>query len=133
MIKNELFCAAKIKANNPDGEFGLFSWESTALMSYLGSFERWSDANLDILQLASRPACTIEVSNILGKYLQWDRAPRRPSLQLPAMSRESKEITDTAGHTKPGAWRGSVKLRGVSLQTSSNRGHHLIQQKCESL
>jgi hypothetical protein len=90
-----------------------------------------NDANLDMLQLVSRLAGTTEVSNILAKYPQWDRSPRR--LKLPAMTQDSKEIPDSADHIKPGSWRGNVKLKDLSLQTSWNRGRRIIEQECEGL
>ena len=90
-----------------------------------------NDANLDILQLVSHLSGTTEVANILVKYPQWDRSPQR--LKLPAMSHESKEIPDSADHIKPGSWQGNVKVKDVSLQTSCNRGRHIIEQECEGL
>ena len=90
-----------------------------------------NDANLDILQLISRLAGTTEVSNILAKYPQWDHSPHR--LKLPAMSRDSKEIPDSTNHIKPGSWRGNVKLKVVSLQTSWNCGRCIIEQECKEL
>jgi len=41
-----------------------------------------NDVNLDIFQLAECLSGTTEVSNILAKYLEWDRAPRRIIYQL---------------------------------------------------
>jgi hypothetical protein len=90
-----------------------------------------NDANLDILQLVSRLSGTTEVANILAKYPQWDRSPRR--LKLPAMSRESKDIPDSADHIKPGSWRGNVRVKDVSLQTSWNRGRRIIEAEFEGL
>jgi hypothetical protein len=74
---------------------------------------------------------TTEVANILAKYPQWDRSPRR--LQLPAMSRESKNIPDRADHIKPACWRGNVKLKEISLQTSWNRGRRMTEEECKDL
>lgn len=90
-----------------------------------------NDANLDILQLVSRLSGTTEVANILAKYPQWDHSPQR--LKLPTMSRESNEIPDSADHIKPGSWKGNVKLKNVSLQTSWNRGRRIIEKECEGL
>lgn len=87
-----------------------------------------NDANLDILQLVCRLVGATEVSNILAKYPQWDRAPRR--LKLPALSRESREIPDSADHIKPTSWKGNVKVKDVSLQTSWNRGRRLVEDDC---
>ena len=91
-----------------------------------------NDANLDNLQLVSRLSVTTEVANILAKYPQWDHSPRRLK-KLPAMSRESKEIPDSADHIKPGSWWENVKLKDVSLQTSWNRSQHIIEQELEGL
>ncbi|KAF8816846.1 hypothetical protein BYT27DRAFT_7248005 [Phlegmacium glaucopus] len=83
-----------------------------------------NDANLDVLQLVSCLARTTEVSNILGKYPQWDRSPCH--LKLPALSHKSKEIPDSADHIKPGSWRGNVKLKDISILTSWNRGRRMM-------
>ena len=133
MIKNVLFCVAKAKIDNPDGEFWIILLGTDRLEELFGILRTMvgNDANLDILQLVSRLSGTTEVANILAKYPQWDRSPRR--LKLPAMSRESKEIPDSADHIKPASWRGNVKLKDVSLQTSWNRGRRIIEQECEGL
>jgi len=49
------------------------------------------------------------------------------------MSHELKEILDSADHIKPASWRGNVKLKDVSLQTSWNCGWRIIKQECEGL
>jgi hypothetical protein len=133
MIKNAVFCVAKAKIDNPDGEFWLILLGTDRLEELFGILRTMvgNDANLDILQLVSRLSGTTEVANILAKYPQWDRSPRR--LKLPAISRESKEIPDSADHIKPASWRGNVKLKDVSLQTSWNRGRRIIEQDCEGL
>ena len=131
MIKNVLFCVAKAKIDDPDGEFWLILLGTDRLEELFGILRTMvgNDANLDILQLVSRLSGTTEVANILAKYPQWDRSPRR--LKLPAMSRESKDIPDSADHIKPGSWRGNVKLKDISLQTSWNRGRRIIEQEFE--
>ena len=110
MIKNVLFCVAKAKIDDLDGEFWLILLGTDQLEELFGILRTMvgNDANLDVLQLVSRLSGTTEVANILAKYPQWDRSPRR--LKLPAMSRESKEIPDSADHIKPGSWRGNVNL-----------------------
>ncbi|KDR69495.1 hypothetical protein GALMADRAFT_44896, partial [Galerina marginata CBS 339.88] len=133
MIKNAIFCVAKAKIDDPNGEFWLILLGTDRLEELFGILRTMvgNDANLDILQLVSRLAGTTEVSNILSKYPQWDRSPRR--LKLPAMSRESKEIPDSADHIKPASWRGNVNLKDISLQTSWNRGRRIVEQECEGL
>lgn len=133
MIKNFLFCVAKAKLDDPDGEFWLILLGTDRLeelFRILRTMVR-NDANLDILQLVSRLSGTTEVANILAKYPQWDRCPCR--LRLPAMSRESKEIPDSADHIKPASWKGNVKVKEVSLQTSWNRGRRIIEEDCPGL
>jgi hypothetical protein len=133
MIKNILFCVAKAKIDDLDGEFWLILLGTDQLEELFGILRTMvgNDANLDILQLVSRLSGTTEVANILAKYPQWDRSPRR--LRLPAMSRELKEIPDSSDHIKPVSWRRNVKLKDLSLQTSWNRGWHIIEDECPSL
>jgi len=133
MIRNVLFCVAKAKIDNPDGEFWIILLGTDHLEELFGILRTMvgNDANLDILQLVSHLSGTTEVANILAKYPQWDHSPRR--LKLPAMSCESKEIPDSADHIKPASWRGDVKLKDVSLQTSWNRGRRIIEQECKGL
>jgi hypothetical protein len=124
---------AKAKIDDADGEFWLILLGTDRLEELFGILRTMvgNDANLDILQLVSRLSGTTEVANILAKYPQWDRSPRR--LKLPAMSRESKDIPDSADHIKPGSWRGNVRVKDVSLQTSWNRGRRIIEAEFEGL
>lgn len=133
MIKNVLFCVAKAKVDDIDGEFFLILQGTDRLEELFGILRTMvgNDANLDILQLVSRLAGTTEVSNILAKYPHWDRSPRR--LKLPVLTRNSKEIPDSADHIKPASWRGNVKLKDVSLQTSWNRGRKMLEDECKAL
>jgi hypothetical protein len=133
MIKNVLFSVAKAKIDDLDGEFWIILLGTDRLEELFGILRTMvgNDANLDILQLVSRLAGTTEVSNILAKYPQWDRAPRR--LKLPALSRDSKEIPNGADHIKPASWRGNVKVKDISIQTSWNRGRRLMEEDCEIL
>ena len=127
MIKNALFCMAKAKINNPDGEFWIILLITDRLKELSGILRTMvgNDANHDILQLVSQLSGTTEVVNILAKYPQWDRSPRW--LKLPAISHGSKEIPDSADHIKPASWRGNVRLKDVSLQTSWNCSRCIIE------
>lgn len=133
MIKNVVFCVAKAKVDDPEGEFWIILLGTDRLEELFGILRTMvgNDANLDVLQLVSRLSGTTEVSNILAKYPQWDHAPRR--LKLPALTRESEAIPDRADHIKPASWRGNVKVKDVSLQTSWNRRRHLAEQDCDFL
>jgi hypothetical protein len=133
MIKNVVFCVAKAKVDDPEGEFWIILLGTDRLEELFGILRTMvgNDVNLDVLQLISRLSGTTEVSNILAKYPQWDHAPRR--LKLPALTRESEAIPDRADHIKPASWRGNVKVKDVSLQTSWNHGRHLAEQDCDFL
>ena len=87
-----------------------------------------NDVNLDIFQLAECLSGTTEVSNILAKYLEWDRAPCR--INLPALTRTGTgEISSKSDHLKPSSWKGDVKVKNVSLQTSWCCGRCLIEDE----
>jgi hypothetical protein len=130
MIKNAFFCVAKSKIDNPDGLFWIMLLGTDRLEIVFGILRTMigNDANMDMLQLVSRLSGCTEVANILAKYPQWDRSPRR--LKVPAISRDSKELPDAADHINPASWRGNVEVKNVSLQTSWRRGRRLVETEC---
>ncbi|KJA25396.1 hypothetical protein HYPSUDRAFT_53262 [Hypholoma sublateritium FD-334 SS-4] len=109
MIKNVVFCVAKMKVNNPNGEFFIILLGTDRLEELFGILRTMvgNDANLDLLQLGNRLSGTTEIANILAKYPHWDHAPQR--LKLPALSCDSKELHDRSDHIKPASWRGNDK------------------------
>jgi hypothetical protein len=127
MIKNVIFSVAKAKIDDPNGEFFPIQLGTDRLEELFGILRTMvgNDANVDMLQLVSRLSGTTEVANILAKYPHWDSSPRR--LKFNALTRESKEIPDSADHIKPPSWTGNAKLKDVSLQTSWNRGRRLVE------
>ena len=127
MIKNVYFCVAKTKVDDPHGQFWLMLLGTDRLEELFGILRTMvgNDANLDILQLASRLTGTTEVSNILAKYPHWDRAPRR--LKLPAITRDSTQLPNNADHIKPASWRGNVCVQNVTLLTCWKRGRRLVE------
>ncbi|KAF8220310.1 hypothetical protein L208DRAFT_1334531, partial [Tricholoma matsutake] len=74
MIKNVLFCVAKAKIDDPDGELWILLLATDCLEELFGILHTMvgNDTNLDILQLICHLAGTTEVSNILAKYPHWD-------------------------------------------------------------
>ena len=130
---NVFFCVAKAKADDPDGSFWIILLGTDRLEELFGILRTKveSDSNLDMISLVSRLSGCAEVSNILAKYPHWDRAPRR--LKLPTLSRDSKQLPDRSDHIKPAAWRGDVRVKNVSLQTSWRRGAHLVEEECPFL
>ncbi|KAJ7808365.1 hypothetical protein B0H14DRAFT_2608947 [Mycena olivaceomarginata] len=133
MIKNAYFCVAKAKVDDPKGKFWIILLGTDRLEELFGILRTMigNDANLDVLQLVGRLTGTTQVANILAKYPHWDRAPRR--LNLPALSRDSTQLSDKADHIKPPSWRGDVAVENVTLLTSWNRGRRLVEDEFSSL
>ncbi|KAK0444289.1 uncharacterized protein EV420DRAFT_1216181, partial [Desarmillaria tabescens] len=117
MIKNAYLCAAKGKVDNPDGLFYLILLGTDGLEKLFRILRMMvgNDANVDMLQLSTWLTGTTEVANILAKYPQWDRGPRR--LRLPALARNLSPVPLNEDHLTPSSWQGDVSLRRVSLQT----------------
>jgi hypothetical protein len=86
IIKNVLFCVAKAKINDPDGELWIILLGTDHLEELFGMLHTMvrNNANLNILQLVCCLTRTTEVSNILAKYPHWDQSPWQ--LKLPALS-----------------------------------------------
>jgi hypothetical protein len=126
MIKNAYFCLAKAIADNPQGSFWLILLGTDRLEELFGILRTMvgNDSNMDMTQMVSRLGSTTEVANILAKDPHWDRSPRR--LKLSAITRESKEIPDSADHIKPAAWKGNLEVKNVSLQTAWKRGRRAL-------
>jgi hypothetical protein len=134
MIKNVYFCVAKAKVDDPEGSFWIVLLGTDRLETLYGILRTMvgNDANLDLLQLCHRLTGTTEVSTILAKYPQWDRAPRR--LKLPALSKDGLMIVHAhADHINPASWRGNVKVSHVILQTCWKLGRLQIEEDFPSL
>jgi hypothetical protein len=71
MIKNILFCVAKAKIDDPDGEFWLILLETDHLKELFGILRTMvgNDANLDIFQLISHLSGTTE------SQISWPNIP----------------------------------------------------------
>ena len=52
---------------------------------------------------------------ILALHPEWDRSPRRLTLQ--AVTRETDEFTYQVDHINPASWRGNVHVKDVNLHT----------------
>ncbi|KAJ7725142.1 hypothetical protein DFH07DRAFT_931577 [Mycena maculata] len=133
MIKNAYFCVAKAKVDDPAGKFWLILLGTDRLEELFGILRTMigNDTNLDILQLVGRLTGTTQVAHILAKYPQWDCAPRR--LNLPALTRDSTELSDETDHIKPPSWRGDVSVDKVTHLTCWRRGRRLVEEEFESL
>ena len=133
MIKNVYFCVAKCKVDNPSGQFWIILLGTDRLKELFGILRTMvgNDANLDILQLVLRLTGTTEVSTILAKYPQWDRAPRR--LKLPALSKDGLDVHKGVDHIKPASWRGNVEVSLANLQTCWKLGRQMVEREIPRL
>ncbi|KAJ7219633.1 hypothetical protein C8J57DRAFT_1596038, partial [Mycena rebaudengoi] len=133
MIKNVYFCVAKAKVDDPTGKFWIILLGTDRLEKLFGSLGTMigNDANLDMLQLVGRITGTTEVANIFAKYPHWDRPPRR--LNLPALSRDSTQLSDKTDHISLSSCRGDVDVASVTLLTSWNRGRRIAEDEHPSL
>ncbi|KAJ7469170.1 hypothetical protein FB451DRAFT_1340217 [Mycena latifolia] len=129
MIKNVFFCVAKTKVDLPDAEFFIILLGTDRLEVLFGLIRTaiGTDANMDILQLASRISNLIETVMILANRPHWDRSPRR--LKLPMIINEAGDVSPNADHINPASWKGDVHVRAVNLLTSWKLG----RQKAEEL
>jgi hypothetical protein len=129
MIKNVYFCVVKCKVDNPSGQFWIILLGTDCLEELFGIL--WTmvsnDANLDMLQLVLRLTGTTEVSTILAKYPQWDRAPRR--LKLPVLSKDGLDVHKGVDHIKPASWCGNVEVSLANLQTCWKLGPQMVNVK----
>lgn len=128
MIKNVFFCVAKAKVDNPDGDFFIILLGTDRLEIHFGILRTvvGNDCNVDLLQIAERSAGVIEIADILARRPEWDKGPRR--LQLPTLSREAKEIPNSADHLSPKHLRGeSYKVRDVTLVTCWRKGRTMAE------
>ncbi|KAF9042843.1 hypothetical protein BDZ89DRAFT_1201584 [Hymenopellis radicata] len=130
MIKNVYFCVAKGKIDNPSGMFWIILLGTDRLETLFGILRTiiGTDANVDLLQLATRLTGTTEVSNILAMKPEWDSSPRR--LQLPAVSKEGHQILDSGvDRINPRSWRADVSLSNVVLQTCWRGGRRMVEDE----
>ncbi|KAG6905362.1 hypothetical protein DXG01_003229 [Tephrocybe rancida] len=108
MIKNVMFCVAKAKVDRPNSSFWIMLLGTDRLKELFGILRTMigTDANLDVLQIGER---------ITG------------AIELPALTRDSRELPDTTDHIKPGSWKGDTCIQNVSLQTSWKLGCQKIK------
>lgn len=117
MVKNAYFCVAKMKVDNPTGNFYLILLGTDRLETFFGLIRTavGTDANVDMLQLGSRASGLTEVVAILAEHPEWDYGTRR--LSLPVFSEETSKYTSKADHINPKDWRGNVSVSNVNLHT----------------
>ncbi|KAJ7085187.1 hypothetical protein B0H15DRAFT_988746 [Mycena belliarum] len=128
MIKNVFFCVAKTKIDTPDAEFFIILLGTDRLEVLFGLIRTaiGTDANVDILQLASRSSNLTEVALILANRPQWDRSPRR--LKLPMIINAAGDISRNADHINPASWKGDVHVKDINLLTAWRQGRKKAEQ-----
>jgi len=77
-----MFCVAKTKFDDPEGEFWLILLGTDRLETSFGNYRTMigNDANTDCYQLSTRITGAMECSAILASHPSWDRGPRRLGL-----------------------------------------------------
>lgn len=130
MVKNAFICVAKAQIDLPLSEFFLILLGTDRLETLFGILRTMvgNDANLDLLQLALRMTGTTKIANILAKYPQWDKGPRR--LHLPLITRDSTSLPDVIDHINPRIWRGCVLVALVTLVTCWKLGRRHAAERC---
>ncbi|KAG6843560.1 hypothetical protein H0H87_003144, partial [Tephrocybe sp. NHM501043] len=129
MIKNVFFCVAKAKVDNENGRFFVVLLGTDRLKTLFGILRTMvgNDVNVDALPLGNRITGTTEVSTILAKHPEWDRAPRR--LKLPILNKDGLEMHNGVDHIGPASWRGVTQVASVNLQTTWKLGRRLVEKE----
>jgi hypothetical protein len=137
MVKNIYFCVAKVKVDNPQGTFYIIQLGTDRLEQFFGLVRTavGTDTNVDTVQLGNRASGLTEVAIILAQHPEWDRGPRR--LQLPAITKDSGDISMKADHINPASWRGKLDVASVNLHTcwvlGRQRAVELVPEAADAL
>ncbi|KAJ7619699.1 hypothetical protein FB45DRAFT_1063039 [Roridomyces roridus] len=117
MMKDIYYSVAKVKINNPDGEFFIIQVGTNRLETFFGISRTSSgpDTNFDVLQLGNRASNITEVNLILSEHPEWDRGSRR--LKLVGVLNENGDSPRDADHVSPASWLGDVHVKDVVLLT----------------
>lgn len=121
MVKNVYFSVAKTKVLDPNSSLYIILLGTDRLETLFGILRTMvgNDTNADMLQLSTRLGHVNECANILARYPQWDRSPRR--LRLPTrdgLHKGSHEVD----HVNVASWKGDVSVKNVVLLTCWNAG-----------
>ncbi|KAF8325088.1 uncharacterized protein EI90DRAFT_3238888 [Cantharellus anzutake] len=123
MVKNAFFCVAKMKRDNPNGEFFLILLGMDRLEWIFGLIrsQNGSDVNVSTYTLLGRTSGAVECHSILSQHPEWDRGPRR--LRLQGLS-TTTGIEQKIDHLNPALWKGDVRVSGVQLMSAWSSGRH---------
>ncbi|KAJ7717383.1 hypothetical protein B0H16DRAFT_1338120, partial [Mycena metata] len=126
MIKNVFFCVAKTKVDIPEGKFWIILLGTDRLEVFFGLIRTaiGTDANVDLLQLASRGTHTTEVQVILSEHPEWDRTPRR--IKLPAIT-TTGDFDSKVDHINPASCTGDLAVSRVNLLTCWKKGRQITE------
>ncbi|KAJ3527105.1 hypothetical protein NM688_g8173 [Phlebia brevispora] len=129
LIKNAYFCVAKTKRDNPDGSFWLILLGTDGLEKLFGIVRTMvgSDANADLLQMASRASGAAQVGLILREHPEWDNGPRH--LHMRPLEDQGDDISSKVDHLNPSSWSGDVKVKHINLHTCWIIGRQQAEQE----
>ncbi len=69
-----------------------------------------------------------EISSILAKYPEWDRAPRRFHLKpITNATKNTDDLMQEHDHINPASWTGDVNMQNVVLATCWKLGHETAE------
>ncbi|KAF8177490.1 hypothetical protein K438DRAFT_2181594, partial [Mycena galopus ATCC 62051] len=127
MIKNVYFCVAKAKVDTPDGKFWLCLLGTDRLEIFFGLIRTaiGTDANIDLLQLASCGTHATEVQAILSLHPEWDHTPQR--IKLPAVA-STGELDSKVDHINPASCTGNLLVDDVNCLTSWRMGRRHAEE-----
>ncbi|KAH8983773.1 hypothetical protein EDB86DRAFT_3066228 [Lactarius hatsudake] len=127
LVKNTYFCVAKAKIYTPDGDFYLILNGTDQLESTFGVVRSMvgNDTNADVLTPGYCLSHAIECLNIFLEHPAWDRSPRH--LHLCRIEDGNGDVLSKSDHITPASWKGNVNVHNVSLVTTWNLGHALLE------
>ncbi|KAF8327604.1 uncharacterized protein EI90DRAFT_3018097 [Cantharellus anzutake] len=115
MVKNVFFCVAKMKCDNPNGEFFLILLGMDRL--------EWI-----FVLIRSQNGRAIECHSILSQHPEWDRGPRR--LRLQGLS-ATTGIEQKIDHLNLALWKGDMQVSGIQLMSAWRSGRHEVENDPE--
>ncbi len=138
MIKNVYFSVAKVKtmylAQDHDFWIILLGTDHLEVNFGIVRTENGNDTNVDVLQLLDKLSHITEISTILTKHPEWDRAPQRLHLK-PIMNDniDSNNLTQEHDHINPVSWNGDMNVQHVILATCWKLGQDLVEGSLATL
>ncbi|KAF8600334.1 hypothetical protein BDV93DRAFT_404414, partial [Ceratobasidium sp. AG-I] len=121
-VKCAYFCVAKIKNDDPAGQFFLSQMGTDRLESGFGHVRTMvgGDSNADQLQLMSRLGALAECSALFDDHPEWDTTSRR--LKYGGLRSALSDTSRRVDHLGPVSWSGDTYVSNVNLKTCWQQG-----------